>query len=268
MSEDKLEKLSFPEKTAKALLQFAQKQFEEGGQHRVHFIKGEDDVNKLLDPHGQYPHAFVLACIMDRQIPAEKAWRIPKLVKKAINSFEMKDLLGVSEEKYKRIFREMPKDQKHRHPEKMASFFYKAVQKIHDVYNDDASEIWKGNLPSGILVSRFLQFEGVGVKIATMATNILVRQFGIRVEDKHCIDISPDTHTVHVFQRLHLIQSNSIEETIYIARKINPEYPGILDYPCFNVGRNYCNARSPKCNGKEGKGTCPFFVFCPSKNQN
>ena len=253
----------FPNEAAKALLEYAQKQFDEGG--KVHIINGEKDVNKLIDPLGSYPHAFVLACIMDRQVPAEKAWRIPKLVKEAINSFDMKDLLLVSEDEYKKIFREMPKDQKHRHPEDMASFFYKAVQRIHDVYNDDASEIWKGNLPSGILVSRFLQFDGVGVKIATMATNILVRQFGICVADKHCIDISPDTHVVHVFQRLHLIQGDSTTETIYMAREINPEYPGILDYPCFDVGKNYCSSRSPKCKGKKGQGACPFFDFCPSR---
>ena len=83
MSEDNLVKPFFPNSAAKALLEYAQNNKNE---KKVHFIEGEDDVNELLDPLGRYPHAFVLACIMDRQVPAEKAWRIPKLVKKAINS--------------------------------------------------------------------------------------------------------------------------------------------------------------------------------------
>ena len=144
-------------------------------------------------------------------------------------------------------------------------------------YNDDASQIWADNPPSGLVVSRFLQFNGVGIKVATMATNILVRQYNIKMQDRHCIDISPDTHTVRVFQRLGLISkdehiSNKKEkdhkaktEAMYMARMINPEYPGILDYPCWDVGKNYCKARNPICYGEKDKGPCPFSHFCPSK---
>ena len=111
-----------------------------------------------------------------------------------------------------------------------------------------------------------------------MATNILCRQYGVPFKDKHCIDISPDTHTVRVFRRLGLISEdeqikNKKEKdnkanlkAMYMARIINPEYPGILDYPCWKVGKEYCKARGPKC--KNEQKTCPFFSFCPSKNEN
>lgn len=255
MCEENVLKPYFPNKAAKDLLEYAKEQFENRKQ-KVHLVKDDDDTNELLNPRGEYPHAFVLACIMDRQISAGNAWKIPKWVKEAIHRFDMKGLLAISEEEFKIIFKNLPK--KHRYPDTMATCFYKAVKKIHEDYDDDASNIWKGIPPSGVIVSRFLQFEGVGVKIASMATNILVRQFGIKVKDNHCIDISPDTHAVRVFQRLHLVQGNSREETIYMAREINPEYPGILDYPCWDVGKKHCHARNPDCK------TCPFFNSCPS----
>ena len=272
MSEEKTVIPYSQNETAKALLEYAKAQFNRKEQN-VHFIPNNKDANDLLDPLGQYPHAFVLACIMDIQVKANNAWEIPYKIKTAIHAFDMNTLYKTSVDEIYAIF-----DRMHRFPTTMAERFYKAVQKIHNDYNDDASEIWADNPSSGLVVSRFLQFEGVGIKVATMATNILVRQFNIPLKDKHCIDISPDTHTVRVFQRLGLISEDkqikdkkekdnkAILKAMYMARTINPEYPGIVDYPCWKVGRDYCKARGPKC--KNEQGTCPFFSFCPSKNEN
>ena len=257
MCEENTMRSYFPNDAAKSLLEYAQKQFDEGGQN-VHFIENNDEANEMLDPLGKFPHAFVLACIMDRQISAENAWQIPYWIKERIHGFEIKDLLALSKDEIEALFKSFPKQ--HRFPTKMATCFFMAVQTIQNKYSGDACKIWDDNPPSGLIVSRFLDFEGVGVKIASMATNILVRQFRVTLKDRHCIDISPDTHTVRVFQRLNLTHGDSREKTIYTARVINPEYPGILDYPCWDVGKNYCHARNPEC------GTCPFSSFCPSND--
>ena len=264
MCEENTLKPFFPNDAAKSLLEYAQKQFDEGGQN-VHFIKNNDEANEMLNPFGNFPHAFVLACIMDRQISAENAWQIPFWIKERIHGFKINDLLTLSKDEIKTIFKNFPKQ--HRFPETMATCFYMAVQTIQNKYNGDARTIWNDNPSSGLLVSRFLNFEGVGVKIASMATNILVRQFGVVLKDRHCIDISPDTHAVRVFKRLHLIEGDSREETIYMAREINPVYPGILDYPCWHVGKHHCHARNPICYGEKDKGPCPFSHFCPSKKK-
>jgi hypothetical protein len=50
------------------------------------------DADVLLNDLGQYPHAFVLACIMDRQIKAERAWIIPYRIAEKLPDFTLATL--------------------------------------------------------------------------------------------------------------------------------------------------------------------------------
>ena len=56
---------------------------------------GEDDrfagyaaANALLTDLEKTPHAFVLACVMDKQIKASKAWEIPYKISKRLVRFQ------------------------------------------------------------------------------------------------------------------------------------------------------------------------------------
>ena len=145
------------------------------------------DADELLNDLQKYPHAYVLACIMDRQIRAERAWMIPYEIKTEIGTLDFQRLLNLSLAKIKEMF---IKRKLHRFNEVMANNFYFGINRINDFYGGDASTIWKGSPKSATVVRRFLQFEGVGIKIASMATNILARDFKIEMADKLCIDIS------------------------------------------------------------------------------
>jgi len=237
--------------------------------------KGEDLLNKprqrtlftsekaaddLLNNLKDYPHAYVLACIMDRQIKAEKAWSIPYKLSKEIGGFEFSKLLNLSADKIKQTFKN---NNFHRFNDQMANNFYLAIQKIHNDYGDDASNIWKNNPPSAAIVRRFLEFRGVGVKIATMAVNILARDFKVPMKDHACIDISPDVHIKRVFRRLGFIPDEaSIDEVIYCARELNPGYPGIFDLSCWEIGRNWCRPNNPTCS------ECYLDKLCPKNIKN
>lgn len=216
---------------------------------------GNKAADDLLNNIKGYPHVYVLACIMDRQIKAEKAWIIPYKVSRETEGFEFSKLRSLTADKIKKMFKT---NNFHRFNKEMANNFYQAIQKIHNDYGDDASRIWKDNPPSAVIVRRFLEFRGVGVKIATMAVNILARDFKIPMKDHICIDISPDVHIRRVFQRLGFIPKEaSVDEVIYCARELNPEYPGIFDLSCWEIGRDWCRPNNPAC--KE----CYLDKLCP-----
>jgi len=226
----------------------------------IEFIKNDKEKNKLINDLKNYPHAFVLACAMDRQIKAEKAWSIPYNIKEVLKGdFSIEKLRNLKLEEYKNIFNT---HKLHRFKDDMAEIFYKAVFQIEKDYDKDASKIWSDNPSSATVVSRFLDFDGIGIKIATMATNILAKKFKIPLSDYYSIDISPDVHVKRVFKRMGLIKDiNKVDKIIYKARSIYPEFPGIIDHTCWKLGTEICKLANPKCND------CVFEKQCP-KNIN
>ncbi|MCA9884300.1 MAG: iron-sulfur cluster loop [Anaerolineae bacterium] len=210
------------------------------------FVPGDAKANALLSNLTEYPHLFVLGCVMDRQIKAERAWLVPIRIGHEIGSFAFEDFAALTLNQLQALFREHGL---HFLINDMPPFFYQAIQHIAHEYNGYAANIWNDNPSSARVVRRFMRFRGIGPKIATMAANILARDFKIAMRDKVSIDISPDRHTRRVFYRLGLIydQSDS-DDLVYAAREINPEYPGLLDYAAFKIGREWCKERKPLCN--------------------
>jgi len=195
---------------------------------------------------------------MDRQVDAERAWLIPYEISKELGDFSFSKLLQLSKDQTVAIFR---KKKLHWLNIVTAGNFYLAVQKIHNEYEDDASNIWKGTPKSGTIVRRFLGFKGAGVKIATMATNILARDYKIPMKDHSCIDVSPDRQVKRVFIRLGLIpQQAKNEEVMYCARELNPNYPGAFDLPCWEIGKEWCKPRNPECEQCYLNSCCPKII--------
>ncbi len=242
---------------ADRLIKSGQKLLEKPLEMKI-FVKDNLPANVLCNDHENYPHAFVLASIMDSQINAENAWLIPLRISEIIHGFALNQLLELELLELQKIFREK---HLHRFHEIQAKNFYNAVHLIQKKYDNNASNIWNGEPKSGTVVRRFLEFEGVGIKIATMATNILVRDFKIPMQDKNCIDISPDRQVIRVFQRIGLIEPNgTIFQLLYCARELNPEYPGIFDYHAWEIGKNWCKPTNPRCDACWLNDLCPKII--------
>jgi endonuclease III len=221
-----------------------------------HSFTENDLANKLLNDLDRYPHAFVLACIMDRQIKAEKAWMIPYRFQEKLGNFSMNILAKQSETSIRKL---MSKPQPlHRYVEQMSNYFFKGIHHIVNRYNSDASRIWAGKPSSATVVFRFLEFEGVGPKIASMAANLLARDFKIPFSDYFSIDISADIHVRRVFGRLGLTSHNAtVNQLIFRARDLSPRFPGLIDFPTWDIGRKWCGPKVKKCYECYMKDLCP-----------
>ncbi len=227
------------------LVQIAKQRFDKVGSQIVHFVEDEY-ANDILNDLDGSPHAYVLACLMDRQIKAERAWKIPIEV---FNGFGVSDVPSLSEIPLVELTAFFSRKKLHRFNDIMAEVFYLGVQDILKKYNADASNIWKGNPSSSAVVYRFLEFKGSGIKISTMAANILARQFRVPFSDYYSIDISPDVHIIRVMKRMGFVPPNATSDMIiYKARELNPEFPGIIDFSCWEIGRNWCKSSITKCD--------------------
>lgn len=220
---------------------------------------GHRSADELLNDLDNTPHAFVLACVMDRQIKAELAWLIPYRISEKLGSFEFQSLAVLSLQEIENLMA-IP-EPLHRFPSEMAKNFYHAVQTIAEKYNSNASNIWAGKPSSAEVVYRFLEFRGIGQKIGTMAANILARHFKIEFSDYYSIDISVDTHIRRVFYRLGLIPAQSSnEQIIFRAKALSPEFPGLLDLPVWEIGRTWCKASELNCAECFMQKVCPKIL--------
>ena len=113
-------------------------------------------------------------------------------------------------------------------------------------YDGDAGAIWKGSSPAE--VEKTLQgIHGTGAGLASMATRILHDDFGcFRGRERH-IDVKPDSLLLRVFRRAGLIDEESAEQARRLARRLNPEFPGALDWPAWRISQLWSDAMEPEC---------------------
>ena len=224
---------------------------------------GLEEADVLINDISGYPHAFVIACVMDRQIKAEKAWLIPYELKQRLGFFDFANLASLGKSSPDKLTEAMLQPTPlHRFPNEMSKSLLAAIDRIEDEFGGNAGDMWAGRPSSATIVRRFLEFRGVGQKIATMAANILVRDFRIEVSDRYSIDISVDVQVTRVFARLGFVPMNtSVDYLIFRARELHPEYPGIFDLALWELGRTVCRPKHPDC------GNCPYSHLCVYANR-
>ena len=259
-------------KTVNDLLDYGRSIQAKRGNKVVDFVDFEkyperQPANKLLL---QNPYAFLLAVIYDQGQRAEQSWRYPYELCKAINNdhpdnvaeeqliefISSKNLIELDI-----IFNSTEfklRDWRTSCPDSI-----RAANRILETYNGKTSQIWEKDNPSPKKISeRLLEFSGIGQKKSTMTPNILYRDLGwIDGNNLDEIDVSYDRHIRRVFLRTGLANEDDLNVIVTAARELNSSYPGALDLPAWQIGRDYCDNRKPKCDN------CPLTQKCSEERK-
>ena len=69
----------------------------------------------------------------------------------------------------------------------------------------------------------------------------------------HHTGLPCDRSLVRVFRRVGFVEGDSANEANRATRRLNPEFPGQLDWPAWRIGQQWCHAVSGAVGGKGGR---------------
>jgi len=226
-------------------------------------IKEDNAANSFIKDIETYPHAFLIACLIDPYRKNSKDWMLPYRMFLSFGYFDIQRLYNTPLDSFYDI---ISRENLSAFPERHSKLIYNAIHKIVETpfMDGDASKIWSGRPKSSDVVIRFLDFDSCGFSCANSAPILLWRFFGVDFSDYSSIDLAPEAHDIRIFQRMGLIPYVKDKDAarIYVickARELNPPFPGIIDAICRDIGTNYCKIKSPLCD------KCPFSTFCENK---
>ena len=200
------------------------------------------------------PFAFLVAVAFDRGMLWYKAWQIPaEIDRKGLLDPEL--LASMTRGQLVSLFDELPVRPRYG-SQQGARTLSDAARLVHGRFGGNAAAIWERASP--VDVEKTLQeIYGLGPGIASMTTRILHDDFACFSGQERQIDVKPDVHVLRVFRRAGLTESESDNEAVRAARRLNPEFPGALDWPAWQIGQRWCHAREPQCDA------CPLTNVCP-----
>jgi len=212
----------------------------------------DEDADKFLRGNR---FAFLMAASIDRGALAEAVWQVPFLLKEKFGHLDPQSLSQMSEHELEGALRQL--DKRPRFPRHSARTIASLAKLVTEKFSGDAAGIWKGREPLDV-VDTLQQVWGVGPGIAHMTVRILIDEFGYHPSPRslRTVDVKPDTHVTRVFYRTGLTTVRSRKACIEAARQLHPEFPGLLDWPTWEIGRTWCHEHNPDC------ATCPLCHVC------
>ena len=205
-------------------------------------------------------NAFLIGLIAGQSVKAEMAWRLPYYLSKRLGYFDFNKIIKEQTvESLEAIIKEKPA--LHRYPRKMAEYIFFAIKTIVEEYDAKVENIWKNDLNAEHVVAKLEEFKGISHKKAALGTLLLVRDFGVTLNNLSCIDIAYDVHVRRIFLRMGLTDKDNIRDVTAKARNICNEFPGSLTLPFWVAGREYCRPTNPNCE------ECYLNQFCMKKTE-
>ena len=226
---------------ARAIVGFAPEAANIAGDLEGESFANDPNANQLLRDDAL---AFLFAVIADYQVPAERAWALPYLLKQRLGHLDPERMLNEPEKVSEAIARSPAL---HRYVNKVPSFIVDACSIVLTQYGGDASQIWGGDATAFEVQRRLKAFPGISQKKAAMAVEILERDFDVPIKEMSGSDVAYDVHIRRVFLRSGLAEMDDVNHMVLVARETWPERPGLLDLPSWVIGRTWCRPKNPDC---------------------
>ena len=214
-------------------------------------FSGIPEADALLESD---PNAFLLGVLFTQGIPAERAWAGPYLLCERLGHLDVQRL--ASEPGAVRAAMQQP-PMLHRFKETLPRWISAAAHRLLEEYGGTAASIWPGGRHVIDVTERLSEFDGIGRKKAVMATEILVRHFGVQLEGRECGQVAYDVQVRRVFLRSGLAVEDSAEAIEAAAAKACPDAPGTLDLAAWLIGRETCRPKVPLCERCRLGSVCP-----------
>jgi uncharacterized HhH-GPD family protein len=139
------------------------------------FFTDSQEANRLI---AEDPMALLIGFALDQQIPVQKAFSGPLVIKERIGSLDPGELAGADLET---VFRQKPAV--HRFPGNMAKRVHELAVVVRDRYDSDAARVWNDAAGSDQLRANIASLPGFGdMKVKALGA-VLAKRFGVTVAE-------------------------------------------------------------------------------------
>jgi endonuclease-3 len=214
-------------------------------------------------------NVFLLGTIFGRSINADRVWEAaewicdsmgddddPSIMWKTFKTIEPKRLRGFLRYGYGGYAF-------HRHYKTLSRQIPEAANHILENYDGDPRKIWNNQRDIFFVRQRLDAIPGIGPALSRMAVLTLARDMGLLggKKAKKKLEPKPDVHVKRVFKRTGLTSRRStFDDVIKVAKEFCSDFPAVLDFPSWTIGRNWCTEKRAQCR------ECPIDNVCPKLN--
>jgi uncharacterized HhH-GPD family protein len=136
----------------------------------------EPEAAQLLQDN---PLALLLGMLLDQQIPMEKAFSSPYVLKQRLgHDLDAREIASYDPDSFEAIFAKPPA--LHRFPKANAKRAQELCRMLVDRYDGDAAAVWTGVKTGAELVARVSQLPGFGAQKSQIFVALLAKQYGVR----------------------------------------------------------------------------------------
>lgn len=198
------------------------------------------------------PWAFVTGLIADQSVRSTTAWRLPYSMALRLGSWDEDSLRGVHTSRLIRALKTKPA--LHRFPDRIGSWVGQVFQR-HEA-RESLRATFQGGSDAPSVQKTLESFAGVGPKKGQLGVVLLHDELSIHIQDMDDIGPPIDSLVRRVLVRCLGTDDDLDRRYRSIAEEACPAVPARTSTYLWEIGRQFCTTREPRCI------ECPLAQVC------